>query len=107
MERNKRPGNHLGIAVFAHHESSERMMFQIRLLGNSTDEAGRIKAGTGTKYAVARQSAQFLYQVGNDIAGVRNIDKNAVEPASHDFIHKAGYFLDRIFHFTVAIQRCQ
>ena len=93
--------------MFAHHECRERMVFQIRLLGNGTDEPGRIKAGPCTKYAVAWQTAQFLYQVGNDIAGIGNIDKNAIKSASHDFIDKAGYFPDRIFHFAVTVQRCQ
>ena len=56
-EVDDRPGNHLGVAVFAHHISREGVVFQARLLHDGADEAGRIQSRAGAQYAALRQAA--------------------------------------------------
>ena len=76
-------------------------MIQTRLLRDGADQAGAVEACTRTYNLTGRQTAQSLDQVCNNIAGIRNIYKAAVEPAGHDFGDIPGDSGNGKAHFVI------
>ena len=105
-EVHQRPRDHLAVAVLAHHERIEGMMFNARLLRNGADEAGGVKERARTEDAALRQSALLCDEVRHHVAGIGDIDEEAVEAAGHDLRNGFRHLTDGIVHFIIAAARC-
>ena len=102
-ESNLRPRHHNGVAVFAHHAAVNRV---VRDAGSPVEHVFQprgIKAGAGAEDAPSWQPGQFRNLIGDDIAGVGDVDDDAVKAAGHHFWKKVGDLGNREIQFLEAV----
>ena len=93
IHRGVRPNRKLSVAVLAEDKSVDALGANVQLLRQQTAQAGGIQPDAGAQHLAARQAGELPYLPGDDVAGVRGHQKDAVKPIGHHRWHDALHYL--------------
>ena len=81
------------------------MVVQAGLLGNGADQTRAVETCARTENVPLGQAALLGDEVCNDVAGIGDVDDDALEAAGHNFRDVVGYLRYREMHFIVTVAR--
>ena len=100
-----RPWGKLTVSVFAEHIAGDRLVVDAGLAGQRAEKPRRVESGAGAEYAPSRKPESQSKLVRYNVAGIGDIDNNAVKTAFPDFPGKAAHRRDREVHLRGAVVR--
>ena len=91
--------------MLAEHIARDRLVVDAGLPGQRAEKTRGVQSGAGTEYAASRKTEPQRKLVRYDIAGIGDVDNNAVKAAFPDVLGKAAHRRDREVHLRGAVVR--
>ena len=89
--------------MLTQHIGGDGLVVNAGLTSQSAQQAGGVQAGAGTKDTALRQAQAQRQLPGDDVAGVGDVDEDAIKTAGLDFIHIATDGSDGEIHFRQTV----
>ena len=88
--------------MFTQHKAVDSGGIQANLASQNGAEAGRVQTGAGANHTATVQAGFAPDDLGHCVAGVGNVDNNAIKASLHQARNGIFYFLDAVNQFGVA-----
>ncbi len=103
VEADAGPGGKLLVAVLAEHVAGDGLVIHAGLAGQRAQQAGGVEAGAGAEDAAAGKTQTLRQLIGDDVAGVGDVDEDTVKAAVLDLLDIAAHGGDGELHLSHAV----